>query len=47
MITRVTADWMPDVRMTHYAYAACVWSLGAGIWAWRFLPSITRPDSDP
>jgi uncharacterized protein involved in response to NO len=47
MVTRVTADWMPDIRLTHYAYAALAWSLAAVIWTWRILPAVLRPDDDP
>jgi len=44
MLTRVSADWMPDLRFTHYAYAAIVWSIGTIVWAVRFLPRVRIPD---
>lgn len=34
MFTRVTADWMPAIRLSHYAYAAMSWIIGAALWAW-------------
>jgi len=46
MLTRVSADWMPDVRFTHYAYAALVWALGTSVWAVRFLPAVRIADAD-
>lgn len=44
MVTRVTADWMPDIRLTHYAYASMAWLAGAFVWAWRFLPRVQKAD---
>lgn len=45
MLTRVTADWMPDLRFDHYAYAAIAWILGVVIWAVAMLPNVRRPDA--
>jgi len=45
MLTRVTADWMPDLRMNHYAYAALVWSLGVMVWSAAILPRVRCPDA--
>lgn len=42
MLTRVSADWMPDHRMAHYAYAALAWLAGVAVWAAAFLPRIRR-----
>ncbi len=42
--TRVSADWMPDVRLTHYAYAALAWATAVVIWAIRVLPGVRHPD---
>jgi len=42
MLTRVSADWMPALRMSHYAYAALVWIAGISIWAIAILPGIRR-----
>jgi uncharacterized protein involved in response to NO len=47
MLTRVSADWMPDVRMSHYAYAAVAWIAGALVWAIAILPSVRKPDDEP
>jgi hypothetical protein len=44
MLTRVTADWLPAIRMSHYAYASMTWVLGAVIWAIAILPSVRRAD---
>lgn len=32
MATRVSADWMPDSRFNHYAYAAMSWITGMALW---------------
>ncbi|MEI8342755.1 MAG: NnrS family protein [Verrucomicrobiota bacterium] len=40
MLTRVTADWMPALRMSHYAYAALVWIAGVITWAVVILPGV-------
>jgi hypothetical protein len=45
MLTRVTADWMPALCMSHYAYAALVWIVGVIIWAIAILPGVRQPDS--
>lgn len=34
MLTRVTADWMPAIRLSHYAYAAMAWIAGMALWIW-------------
>lgn len=44
MLTRVTADWMPDVRMSHYAYAGLAWAAGVVVWAVTILPGVVRED---
>ncbi len=44
MFTRVSADWLPDLRFNHYAYAALVWILGVSLWAITILPAIRKPD---
>ncbi len=45
MLTRVTADWMPALRMTHYAYAALAWITGILIWAVFILPGVRKADT--
>lgn len=32
MLTRVTADWMPTIQMSHYAYAALIWITATILW---------------
>jgi uncharacterized protein involved in response to NO len=44
MLTRVTADWMPAICLTHYAYAALLWILGVLIWSIAILPAVRLPD---
>lgn len=46
MLTRVAADWMPDIRMSLYAYAAVIWALAVTYWGIRVLPLVTQPDSE-
>ncbi|HKK17634.1 MAG TPA: NnrS family protein, partial [Opitutales bacterium] len=45
MATRVAADWMPEVRMTHYAYASFAWTAAAVVWAVCILPGVKRADT--
>lgn len=44
MATRISADWMPELRFNHYAYAALAWTLGVLIWMVCVLPGVRRPD---
>ncbi len=45
MLTRVSADWLPDIRMSHYAYASLAWTAGAAVWAALILlPGVRRGD---
>lgn len=44
MATRLSADWMPQIRFTHYGYAAFTWALAVIIWAVAILPGILKPD---
>lgn len=46
MTTRVSADWMPALRLSHYAYAALAWAVGVVVWAIFILPGVTRADSE-
>jgi len=46
MLIRVTADWLPEVQMSHYAYAAVAWISGVLIWAACILPGITKADEE-
>lgn len=40
MATRVGADWMPELRLSHYAYAALAWSAAVLVWAFCILPGV-------
>lgn len=46
MLTRVSADWMPAVRLNHYAYAAVAWATGVLVWAVFILPGVARKDEE-
>jgi uncharacterized protein involved in response to NO len=46
MLTRVTADWMPDIRMSHYAYASICWAVAAIVWLWKMGPGLRLLDGD-
>lgn len=48
MATRVSADWMAGVRLTHYAYASLAWVAAVLIWAIAILPGVARgPRKNP
>jgi uncharacterized protein involved in response to NO len=44
MLTRVTADWLPKMQMSHYAYASLAWISGVLIWGMFVLPGVTKAD---
>ena len=44
MLTRVTADWLPMVQLSHYAYAAVAWTAGVIVWMVCILPGVTKCD---
>jgi Uncharacterized protein involved in response to NO len=46
MLTRVGADGMPGVRMSHYAYAAVVWMAAVGVWAVFVLRFVGRAEGN-
>lgn len=46
LLTRLSADWLPDVRLTHYAYAAITWMVATIVWAIAILPSVRFHDSE-
>ena len=46
MLVRVTADWMPQARMGHYAYAAMAWISGVLVWTVMILPGVVKADSE-
>jgi uncharacterized protein involved in response to NO len=46
MLTRVSADWMPAIRLGHYAYAALAWAAGVLVWSFTILPGVRHADED-
>ncbi|MGD0814141.1 MAG: NnrS family protein [Verrucomicrobiota bacterium] len=44
MITRISGDFLPKIRFSHYAYGALVWIIGVLIWAWKVLGKVTVKD---
>lgn len=46
MAGRVSADWMPELRLSHYAYAALAWTAAVLVWAVAILPGVRREDRD-
>jgi uncharacterized protein involved in response to NO len=45
MLVRISADWMPELRLSHYAYAGLIWAAGAVIWVIWILPGVRNPDA--
>lgn len=45
MLTRVTADWMPDIRLSHYGYASICWAAAALVWLRWVGPGLTIADN--
>jgi uncharacterized protein involved in response to NO len=41
MSTRIAADFFPPERNSHLLYAALVWLMAAGVWAWALLPKLS------
>lgn len=46
MLTRVSADWMPERRLSHYAYAAVTWAAAMMIWVVFIVPGVSRKDEE-
>jgi uncharacterized protein involved in response to NO len=46
MLTRVSADWMSTIRLSHYAYAAVSWAIGVIVWGVTILPGIRQADEE-
>lgn len=42
--TRIVADFIPAIRVSHHIYAALSWVLAAGIWSWAVLRYIRHVD---
>jgi hypothetical protein len=45
-LTRVSADFLPRVTITHYEYAAWSWVAGAALWALWHAPRFFKKDND-
>jgi hypothetical protein len=46
MITRISGDFLPKTRFSHYAYGAVVWIIGVLIWAWKALGKVVVRDAE-
>ncbi|MGK0184786.1 MAG: hypothetical protein ACI9R3_000560 [Verrucomicrobiales bacterium] len=46
LATRVVADLVPAIRVSHHIYAALSWILAVGIWSWAVLRFIKNTDPD-
>lgn len=46
MATRVSADFLPSIRLSHLAYAAIAWIAGVAIWAVAILPRTATADEE-
>jgi hypothetical protein len=46
MVTRISGDFWPKIRVSHYNYGAVLWVLGALTWAWWVLPKVRVPDPE-
>jgi len=46
LATRLSADFFPEVRQSHLAYAAVLWMAGMAVWAWRILPRARVADEE-
>lgn len=47
MATRVSADWMPDSRFNHYAYAALSWIAGMALWLFSMCRHLFATSPEP
>ena len=41
--TRMTSDFLPKVRMTHFTYAAILWLAILVFWMWKMRRELKRP----
>lgn len=46
LATRVSADFLPEIRLTHLAYAAIAWIIGVAVWAIAILPRTATTDEE-
>lgn len=47
MATRISGDFFPQVRVSHYNYGAGAWIMGTIVWAIYVLPKVLLRDPDP
>ena len=45
-LTRVTANFLPAIMVSHWIYAALSWVIGVVVWAAFLLPWIRKADED-
>ena len=46
MTTRVVADLVPAIRVSHHIYASLSWVIAAGIWSWAVLRYVRIADPE-
>jgi uncharacterized protein involved in response to NO len=46
MATRMSGDFWPKLRVSHYGYGAILWISGVLVWAAYVLPNVLVADSD-
>ena len=46
MSTRISGDFFPNVRVSHYTYGAAAWILGSLVWSVYVLPKVLIRDPD-
>jgi len=46
MLTRVSADWMPAIRLSHYAYAAVAWAAAVLVGMIFIPPGVRKKDDE-
>lgn len=46
LATRISADFLPDIRLSHLAYAAIAWIAGVITWGFAILPRTATPDDE-
>ena len=46
MATRISGDFFPNIRLSHYNYGAAAWIAGAVVWSIYVLPKIRFRDPD-
>lgn len=46
LATRVIADVIPEIKISHHIYAAICWAIGVGVWSIAALRFVTRVESE-